>query len=87
MQIVFDLTKLHIKLFISFIFIIIFFVIYRLINSKELGHDQISNYDLFYYTLLNHMGIHHSHFLDAKTTRAKFLVIIQLIIGYSIFIL
>ena len=87
MRIHFDAKKLRNKLIITVLVICIFFVLYKTIPAEEFDNKDISSFDLFYYTSLTHMGIHHSKFLNPQSFRAKLLTLGHLFIGYSILLL
>lgn len=86
-RIIFNLTKIQTKIFISFCIIIVFFVLYKTIPAQEFDKEEISTFDLLYYTLLTHMGIHHTHFLNPLSIRARTLIMCHLILGYIIILL
>ena len=86
-RVIFDLTKIQTKLLISLIIFIVFLVLYKTVPTTEFGKNSISNFDLMYYTLLTHMGIHHTHFLNPLSIRAKTLTMFHLILSYIIFLL
>lgn len=86
MNIIFDLRHFSIKMFISVVFFIIFLIIYKLIPG-EFGYNDISNFDLIYNALLNHIGINHSKVIKPNTIRAKITIISHLIVSYSILLM
>jgi len=86
-NIIFNLAKIQTKLFISLIIVLVFYALYKSIPVKEFGKNYISNFDLFYYTILNHMGIHYDKFLNPTSFRAKLLTMMHLICGYTIILL
>ncbi len=87
MRLIFNLTKIQTKLFISIIVLTVFFILNKTIPPSEFSKDDISSLDLLYYTLLTHMGIHYTNTLKPVSVRAKTLTMCHLIISYIIFLL
>ena len=86
-KIVFNIARLQIKLIMSLIIIVVFAFLYKTVPASEFGKESISNLDIFYYSLVTHLGIQYNRFLDPLSIRAKILAMIELILGFSIIIL
>lgn len=90
-KIIYNIGKTTTKLFLSFIMVMVFFFLYKTIPSSEFTvtntTQTITNFQLFYYTLLTQMCMPVGLVFFPLSNRAKILTILQLIMGYSIYLL
>lgn len=86
-KIIYNISKTGTKLFFSLIIMMVFFFLYKTIPPSEFGKENMTTFELFYYTLLTQMCMPVGIFFFPQTTRAQILTICQLLMGYTIYLL
>lgn len=85
-RVFFSIRSIQVKLFLSLMIMLFFFLIYAIIPDEVGLSEDYEKFDLFRYTMINHMGINYP-FNTPTTLRAKILTLIHLFMGYCIILL
>jgi hypothetical protein len=89
MNIVFDLASLTTKVYLSIFVMSVFYLLYLTIPDSEFDNVSKSNckMDRLYYTISSHTGLRNIDSLIPKSSRARILSMVHMLIAYSILLL
>lgn len=88
MPLVVNLNSFKTKLLFTFVIFIVFFVLNKTVPPYEFGKDKnISNFDLFYHTLLTHIGAVDSTHLRPVSSRAKLITAVHFILYFTVMLM
>ena len=89
MRILFDFKNFYNRFALASILIIIFFCLYQTIPDEEFENVKRPDdmFDKFRFSLANQTGVRDQETIKPITRRAQLLSTIQIILGYSIFLL
>lgn len=86
MKVIFDLKSLQTKLIISLIVFLVFTILYKTLPPEELNKNN-NLFNLIFYSISIQTGMNFTNGLYPESLRGKILSLIQLLIGYSIYLM